>query len=169
MQRTTELQMRKSADGLLAEGLLIGLWVGDLLVSAEYWLLRGGTFALPALRALVTHPLRLALTAGVLLTAGSLRMGCFERVDEARATICARLDERAIVSAAELYKIETGRWPACLEDLAPRYLRELRTDPWGRNYSLYRGEGGFAVVSAGPDGENGTHDDVITISPRRKE
>jgi hypothetical protein len=164
--QTPQLQVRKT-NGLLAEGLLFGLWVGDLLVSTEYWLLRGGSFGLWALRALFTRPLRLAALSCGALAAGSLALSVGAQTgSKAR---CAMLDEQAIVSAAELYKIETGRWPARQEDLFPRYLGVLRKDPWYRNYSLYRGDGGFAVVSAGPDGENGTNDDLIVIAPSRQQ
>ncbi len=164
--QTTELQVRK-ANGLMTEGLLLGLWVGNLLVATEYWLLRGGSFGLWALRALFTRPLRLAALSCGALAAGSLALSIgAEAGSKAR---WAKLDEEVILNAAELYRIEMGRWPARQEDLFPRYLKELRSDPWGRNYSLYRGDGGFAVVSAGPDGENGTNDDLVVIAPSRQQ
>ncbi|HTO95418.1 MAG TPA: hypothetical protein VMK66_00125 [Myxococcales bacterium] len=47
----------------------------------------------------------------------------------------------------------------------PQYLKDLHADPWGRNYALYRGEGGIAIVSAGPDRDLCSPDDVLHVVP----
>ncbi len=156
-----ELQLRERRNGLAAEGLLLGLWVGDILVSTEYWLLRGAALGLRALRSLFMRPVRLTFAVGT-VAAGALALGSRSQAASERV-VYARLDETSIVNAASRYRMHTGRWPARLEILVPNYLKDLRSDPWGHNYSVYRGDGGFAVVSAGPDGDNGTNDDVVQI------
>jgi len=162
----TGLQWRKGTEGLRADGLLLGLWLGDALVCAEYWLLRGGDLAMSVLRGFFTRPLRLSVAAGFLAFA-ALAIGVHSRTTSARHNIAA-IDEESILAAAALYRAEEGRWPARLEALVPNRLRHLRLDPWGRNYSIFRGEGGFAVVSAGADGEIGTNDDVVRVVSNNK-
>jgi hypothetical protein len=78
----------------------------------------------------------------------------------------ARLELKAIANGVEVYRSDTGSPPSRLEDLVPKYARDLHRDPWGNNYAFYRGAGGVAIVSAGPDGQLGTADDIIKISPK---
>jgi len=44
----------------------------------------------------------------------------------------------------------------------------LRADGLLLGLSIFRGEGGFAVVSAGADGEIGTNDDVVRVVSNNK-
>src|SRR5262245_61819373 len=87
-------------------------------------------------------------------------------------TKAAKVQIQSLVTALELYKVDTGRYPATSEGLkalvvAPAgasawngpYLgkKELPNDPWGRPY-LYRlpGEhGAFDIVSLGADNQPG--------------
>lgn len=81
---------------------------------------------------------------------------------------------RRVVAAIEKFYRATSRYPRSLTDLIVRpddleaarwqpYLREYPTDEWGRKL-IYRvpGEEGrpFDLVSMGPDGREGTRDDV---------
>jgi len=59
-------------------------------------------------------------------------------------------------------------YPRSLNELEPRYIRELKNDPWGNPYQ-YRPPtnielGDFVIFSAGPDGIPGTDDDVTSSS-----
>jgi general secretion pathway protein G len=87
-------------------------------------------------------------------------------------TKAARVQIQSLVTALELYKVDTGRYPATNEGLkvlieAPTgasawngpYLtkKDVPNDPWGRPY-LYRlpGEhGAFDIVSLGADNQPG--------------
>ena len=110
----------------------------------------------------LTHPALLAALAALALLgpARSLARG-MPCCSQERTT---SLDERALVAGAELFRLENGRWPAQLDELVPRYAKSIHADAWGRGYFLYSGAGGVAVVSAGPDGELGTGDDIIHLS-----
>ncbi len=75
----------------------------------------------------------------------------------------------------EKYMLDTGNYPASLDNLvsAPGeaqskwegpYMKTINPDPWGRAYN-YANPGrhnpdGFDVWSAGPDGADGTDDDI---------
>jgi len=57
-------------------------------------------------------------------------------------------------------------YPRSLTDLEPRYIRELKNDPWGNPYQ-YRPPtnvelADFVIFSAGPDGIPGTDDDITS-------
>src|SRR5262249_11148321 len=79
-------------------------------------------------------------------------------------TSVATLEVKALMSGVELYRSVNAAPPARLEDLVPRYAKELHADPWGHPYVFYSGAGGVAIVSAGPDGELGTGDDIVLLS-----
>jgi general secretion pathway protein G len=40
------------------------------------------------------------------------------------------------------------------------YLHELPKDPWGHPYIYHRSGSDFKILSAGPDGQEGTADDI---------
>jgi hypothetical protein len=137
------------------------LWVEDLVFSAEYWCLRGAGSALSLLRWLRLRPI--AIVAGFLVLAGSaMAVNVYNKLSYSQR-MSARLDIESIANGVELYRADAGQIPSRLEDLIPKYVRDLHSDPWGRNYVLYRGPGGAAVVSAGPDGALGTSDDLVRL------
>jgi hypothetical protein len=153
----------RERNGTLTTGLLLGLWIGEVLATAEYWLLKSLSVGLRALSWLFRRP-GLVASAAMLGCVGGLGLGVLasDRGGQPRTAI---VDAKAISTAAKLYRLETGHWPATLEELVPRHLKDLRADPWGTNYALYRGDRGIAIVSAGLDREFGTGDDVIQVSP----
>jgi hypothetical protein len=51
------------------------------------------------------------------------------------------------------------------EQMVPLYAKELPADPCGRPYAQYTGDGGYAVVFSGPDGQLGTADDIRIVVP----
>ncbi|HEX4381411.1 MAG TPA: type II secretion system protein GspG [Myxococcales bacterium] len=138
----------------------IGLWTQDLVLAAEYWLARGASFALSTVQAWLRRPILYAST-GLLAAAASYGAVVSNVHSREQLTRSVRVDQEAFANALDLYKRENGRLPARLEDLVPKHLRAMRSDPWGNPYAYYRGEGGSAVVSAGPDGKLGTGDDIV--------
>ncbi|MBI2921589.1 MAG: type II secretion system protein GspG [Planctomycetes bacterium] len=82
-------------------------------------------------------------------------------VDARRREVMARLG--GLRNALEAYRMQEGRYPAKLKALTegefPVYTDDL-WDAWGHDW-IYRFEGGsFEVRSPGPDGREGTADDV---------
>jgi len=149
--QTMQLQAKGRMEPAIAAGMWIGLWIGEALVSAQYWLTR-------ALRRPLLVIAPVALGAGLSLYAlAATRCDSMVKV--------ASLDLKAIQNGVDQYRYDTGAYPERLEDLVPRYLKELHHDPWGNNYVFYRGAGGAAVLSAGPDKQLGSSDDIIAISP----
>jgi len=75
--------------------------------------------------------------------------------------------------ALEFHKLDTGEYPESLEALTestadwPKgYIDSIPLDPWGMSY-IYRltdeGDAVYELLSAGPDQEEGTNDDVTLM------
>jgi len=87
--------------------------------------------------------------------------------DEARATK-AKTDCRTIAGGVSGYRAKNGRLPESLEVLWTKdekgfsELEEVGDDPWGNPYVLREGDRptDFEVISWGPDGSEGTEDDI---------
>ncbi|MBL8728836.1 MAG: type II secretion system major pseudopilin GspG [Planctomycetes bacterium] len=87
--------------------------------------------------------------------------------DEARLTK-AQTDVRQIADGVRSYRAKNGKLPDSLEVLATKddrgrsELEELPKDPWGNDYYLREGDRpmDWEVISWGPDGSEGTDDDV---------
>lgn len=77
-------------------------------------------------------------------------------------------DIKSYESAIELYALEhNDQFPEQLSDLATgekKYIRELNKDPWGNGYVYLvpgqRHKDSYDIFSMGPDGAQGTEDDV---------
>ena len=93
------------------------------------------------------------------LIAGAIGFNVFQRLKEAQIR-SARLDLAAISNAVDLYHVETGQWPDGIQQLAPKYLKDLHKDPWGVDYAYVRSGDGFDVYSYGPDKAQGGGDDI---------
>jgi len=81
--------------------------------------------------------------------------------------------------AINMYKFEIGHYPDNLKDLVEKpssedskkwsgkYLMDIRglKDPWDKDYVYNakgsKNEGGFDLWSVGPDGQDGTDDDIV--------
>lgn len=101
----------------------------------------------------------------------------FRALGDSEDTTC-RTNMQAIHSAVKNYKLQNRgvRELPSLEDLVSAddggeaYLEaeEVPIDPWGREFDIREGEGRnkFVIVSAGPDGEFDTEDDLRTDDKR---
>ena len=108
-----------------------------------------------------------------------------EKADKQKAVS----DIVALENALDMYKLDNHRYPTTnqgLESLveAPTlpplaanynkegYIKRLPADPWGNDYVLVNpGEhGAYDLLSAGPDGEMGTEDDITNwgLSKKKK-
>ena len=89
----------------------------------------------------------------------------------------ADVDLHALRAALERFRIDCGRYPTTEEGLRAlvrdsdfigwrgHYINRLRPDPWFRRY-VYRCEGQTVVLlSLGPDGREGTADDIVPAPP----
>lgn len=86
----------------------------------------------------------------------------------------ARIELESIAQALERFRAQRGSYVisddqvVAINHLNPRYLsRVIRVDPWHREYK-YQGERDrFILRSSGPDGKEGTADDIELRRPTR--
>jgi general secretion pathway protein G len=93
------------------------------------------------------------------LIAGAIGFNVFQRLKEAQVQT-AKLDLKAISDGVDLYHVETGNWPDNLAVLVPKFVKEIRKDPWGNDYQFLRTGDGYDVYSYGPDKVQGGGDDI---------
>jgi general secretion pathway protein G len=93
------------------------------------------------------------------LIAGAIGFNVFQRLKEAQVQT-AKLDLKAISDGVDLYHVETGNWPDNLAVLVPKFVKEVRKDPWGNDYQYLRTGDGYDVYSYGPDKVQGGGDDI---------
>lgn len=96
------------------------------------------------------------------------------RTDEARKKSAFSDVNGGLKSALGMYEVDTGRYPGTLNDLIQQpsdvrgwkgpYLDNMPADPWGHPYVyVYPGRkntSGYDLYSMGPDGQDGTQDDI---------
>jgi len=89
-----------------------------------------------------------------------------QAIDKAK-NVSAEVDISSIKSALSLYMSSNGYLPESLNQLTPRYLRRMPTDPWGRDFKYEKlNERECAIISAGKDGIFNSSDDIKkVISP----
>lgn len=90
----------------------------------------------------------------------------------------AKTDISNIGTALDAFEVDTGKYPNTIGDLLEQpnnvqnwkgpYLKKMPKDPWGNDY-LYKYPGsqhpsGYDLYSTGPDGQEGTEDDVGEVS-----
>ena len=124
-----QLRQREEMRGPAADGLLLGLWIGEVFGAAEYWLLRAASVGLRLSRQSFLRPLFLS-TFIVSLAAGFLGARVFAQTSDARARMAA-LDLNAIENGALLFRSEHESWPSRLEELVPRHLKNLHAGSVG--------------------------------------
>jgi len=79
----------------------------------------------------------------------------------------ARADMQRIAEALERYRAARGTYlvsdshAVLIDHLSPAYLRDvIRLDPWRQPYRYVGQRDTFTLVSPGPDGKDGTADDI---------
>lgn len=94
--------------------------------------------------------------------------------NKARITAAMADIKGGIKTALDRYEVENGTYPKSLQDLVTRpgdaknwngpYLDEVPKDPWGQPYVyVYPGRNNtssYDLYSIGPDGQDGTQDDI---------
>ena len=93
------------------------------------------------------------------LIAGTIGYNVFGQLKEAQVKT-ANLDLRAISNGVDLFHVETGHWPEGLQQLVPKYVKEIHKDPWGMDYGYVHTAEGYDVYSYGPDKAQGGGDDI---------
>ena len=93
-----------------------------------------------------------------------------QELQEALDTVRRRRSERdlqSIVASLENYRSRQGAYPAVsdfvslVDKLHPNYLtRVVDRDGWGREYRIQGSQGKWTIISSGPDGKEGTPDDL---------
>jgi hypothetical protein len=77
------------------------------------------------------------------------------RVTEAFHRTLAELRSDIVALSVERYRLAHGVWPASLDDVVPKYLREIPLDPFnGRPLNYRRLGDGVVIYSVGPDHED---------------
>lgn len=96
------------------------------------------------------------------MIAGGVAVALLPRLEEARIK-STKADAQSLRSAVMLYVADNPRGCPTVEDLVnDRYLDGSRrtTDAWDMEFQISCEDGDIAVVSAGPDGEFSTEDDI---------
>jgi general secretion pathway protein G len=93
------------------------------------------------------------------LIAGAIGFSVFGQLKDAQIK-SAKLDLQGLSNGVDLYHVDTGQWPDSLQQLVPKYVREVRKDPWGKDYAYVRAGDGYDVYSYGPDKAKGGGDDI---------
>ena len=100
--------------------------------------------------------------------------GLIGRTEKARITVTTSDVMGGIQSALNMYEVDNGVFPKSLQDLVQRpadvrnwqgaYLKRLPVDQWGHPYIYYNpgkhNQSSVDLLSAGPDGQEGTEDDI---------
>jgi general secretion pathway protein G len=98
------------------------------------------------------------------------------RSEQARVTAAQADISGGIKSALGQFEVDNGFFPKTLQDLLTQpsnaknwhgpYLDKLPIDPWGNPYVYYypgkHSPNSFDLLSVGPDGKEGTDDDVVS-------
>ncbi|MFH0856103.1 MAG: type II secretion system major pseudopilin GspG [Candidatus Omnitrophota bacterium] len=100
------------------------------------------------------------------------------RSEQARAQAAKTDINASIPLALDLYEMDMGKYPEALDYLRAKpadaenwrgpYLKKKPLDPWGKLY-IYKAPGdhnqdGYDLYSLGPDGQEGTTDDISNWS-----
>jgi general secretion pathway protein G len=123
--------------------------------------------------------IELLLVLVILVVLGSMAVQFFGGTRDKALKDAARIQVSEYVSAIRRYEMDMRRYPTKLEDLitkpsndagadrwAGKYMeiQSLPTDPWDKPYKFAapgkKNSDTFDVWSAGPDGQDGTDDDI---------
>jgi len=98
------------------------------------------------------------------------------RSEQARVTAAQADINGGLKSALGQYEVDNGNFPKGLQDLLNQpsnaknwhgpYLDKMPLDPWGNQYVYYypgkHSANSYDLLSVGPDGKEGTEDDVVS-------
>jgi general secretion pathway protein G len=98
------------------------------------------------------------------------------RSEQARVTAAQADINGGLKSALGQYEVDNGMFPKGLQDLLTQpsnaknwhgpYLDKMPLDPWGSPYIYYypgkHSANSYDLLSVGPDGKEGTEDDVVS-------
>ncbi|MEM7782470.1 MAG: type II secretion system major pseudopilin GspG [Planctomycetota bacterium] len=119
--------------------------------------------------------LELLLVMAILVVLASLSTFAVLNLQKTSYQRTAFMDIKTLSDACKMYKLNCGFFPAKLEDLTnnpaglsraqwggPYIEQVISNDPWNRPYKYSPDEANDRVLitSAGPDGQEGTQDDV---------
>ena len=93
------------------------------------------------------------------MIAGAIGTSVFNQMREAQKKTAA-LELKALANGVDLYHVETGQYPDSLQQLAPKYVKEIHKDPWGTDYQYLHTADGYDVYSYGKDKQQGGGDDI---------
>ena len=110
----------------------------------------------------------LLLVVAILATLATVVAVKFGGQGEQARIAATRTSINAIKTAVETYEIRMGRYPNSIDDLTsgtdsmPALLEKgAINDSWGNPFDFKKtGKYDFKIVSAGPDGQMGTEDDI---------
>ena len=97
------------------------------------------------------------------------------RIEQARINAATADIKGGVSSAVNIFEVDNGVLPKSLQDLIQQpgdaknwhgpYLGKLPIDPWGNPYIYYcpgkRNQNFYDLLSTGPDGKEGTDDDIV--------
>jgi general secretion pathway protein G len=93
------------------------------------------------------------------MIAGAIGTSVFNQMREAQKKT-AVLELKALANGVDLYHVETGQYPESLQQLAPKYVKEIHKDPWGTDYQYLHTADGYDLYSYGKDKQQGGGDDI---------
>ncbi|HTQ38113.1 MAG TPA: type II secretion system major pseudopilin GspG [Pirellulales bacterium] len=113
----------------------------------------------------------------ILVVLGSLAVGMFTGAQKRANLNAAQVQVEAISDQCERYNLDMNAYPTTLDQLftnpggpkadawtGPYLTKEVPLDPWGNPYQIQspgaRHPDKVDVWSYGPDGQNGTQDDI---------
>ena len=111
------------------------------------------------------------------ILAGLVIPGLIHRSEDARK-IRVTADIAGIKTAIATFDVDNGFFPKSLQDLLQQpsntknwkgpYLEKPPMDPWSNPYIYYypgkHTQNGYDLLSVGPDGKEGTEDDIVSWS-----
>lgn len=107
--------------------------------------------------------IEIMIVVGIIaMIAGGVAVALLPRLEEARIK-STRADAQGLRSAITLYIADNPRsCPTIDELIEQRYLDSSRrtTDGWDVDFQIACEDGDIIVISAGPDGQFGTEDDI---------
>jgi general secretion pathway protein G len=113
----------------------------------------------------------------ILVIIGSLAVNVFTGTQDKASVNAAKSNVSLVRGAIDRYRLDMNKYPTKLADLWEKpsdtsaadkwggpYMEQLKADPWGAEYQ-YSAQGKkntdkFDFWSNGPDGQNGTDDDI---------